>query len=70
MPSSKSRKHSKLKKRVSKALGKSHKRHTSKSRKSPPYSARFMEGQIKKGLDGKLWISKESKNGVIKWVHA
>ena len=36
-------------------------------RKSPPFHAAHCVGQIKKGKDG-MYISKESSNGVFKWV--
>ena len=37
------------------------------TRKSPPFHAADCMDQIKKGKDG-LYISKESSNGVYKWI--
>jgi hypothetical protein len=55
--------------RISKApCKKSKSKSKSRGRKSPPYEAFKCEGRIKKGLDGNMWIAKESKNGVIRWV--
>ena len=39
-------------------------------RPGPPYHARYCIGQIKKGNDGADYISKESSNGVFRWVKA
>ena len=57
------------KRRTSKALCKKSKsKSKSRGRKSPPYEAFKCVGRIRKGLDGKQWLSKETKNGVIRWV--
>jgi hypothetical protein len=42
----------------------------SKNRKSPPISAWKCWGKTQTGLDGKKWEAVETKNGVIRWVHA
>ena len=40
----------------------------SKGRAAPPYDARYCEGQKKKGTNGEYYVSKESSNGVFRWV--
>ena len=38
------------------------------TRKGPPYHAKDCKGHIKRGNDGKEYISKPDTNGVYKWV--
>ena len=37
-------------------------------RKSPPYPANECCGEIKKGNDGKMYLSKKNKKGICKWT--
>jgi hypothetical protein len=56
-------------KRISKApCVRSESRSRQKGRKSPPYEAYKCEGMVRTGLDGKQWVARETKNGVIRWV--
>jgi len=38
------------------------------TRKGPPYHANDCKGKIKKGNDGKSYVSSPDKNGIYKWI--